>query len=373
MGLAANKVIRSRALLLFVVTLAAILDMVCFSSEIFGRSIWNIPAPQEATQPAQDNKQPSKSEDELVKEAKDKLSVIQSHRGQLPADLESEFQKANNLTVLDYLRLYSHSEKDSDYIVGGQDVLSVRVYEEPELSRDDLRVSTEGEITLPLIGRFSVNGMTTRQVEKSIEKKFRDGGFLRDPQVVVQIKEYKSRKVLVMGAVRNPGPVSLEGNERLMEVLAKAGGIQFDQYGDIAANTIRILRSLKTPGKDTQRISMGMDLESLTRGLKPEFNLRMADKDVVYVPEAPRFFVTGEVRNPGHYKLKDRPITVVEGITMAGGLTDKASGNRTRVVRTESGKEETISVKVSDILNGDKSKDMQVRPNDVIVVPQSLF
>jgi polysaccharide export outer membrane protein len=373
MGLAAGKVVKILVLLLLVLALIPSRGAICQASDLRGRSIWDTPPAAQIQVKTATSDKKEKAEEDLIKEAKDKLSEVQAHRSAMPTEILSEFQKASDMSVLEYLKLYSHSEKDSEYQIGGQDVLSVRIYDEPELSRDDLRVSTEGQITLPLVGRIDINNLTTRAVEKTIEKKFRDGGFLRDPQVTVQIKEYKSRKVMVMGAVKSPGTYSLEGNERLMEVLAKAGGIQFDPHGDVAANSIRILRSIKMANKEVIRIAMGMDLESLTRGTKPEFNLRMADQDVVYVPEAPRFFVTGEVRAPGHYKLKDRPISVVEAITMAGGLTDKASGNRTRVVRTEGGKEETINVKVSDILDGDKNKDIQIRPNDVIVVPQSLF
>ena len=166
----------------------------------------------------------------------------------------------------------------------------------------------------------------------------------------------------------------MEGNERLMEMLAKAGGIAFDQEGDVAANKIRILRPINE-GKDgkTERVSMEIDLESMTRGDHPEYNLPMQHRDVIYVPEAPRFFITGEVSKPGYYKIKDRDISVVEAITMAGGLTRIAAGNRTKLVRLKNGKEVTIKVPVEDILDGDKSSDVKVQPNDVIVVPQSYF
>ncbi len=165
----------------------------------------------------------------------------------------------------------------------------------------------------------------------------------------------------------------MESNERLVEMLARAGGIKFDSNGDIAANKIRILRLVKQPNKKTKPISMEIGLEYLTRGDHPEYNLVMQHGDVIYVPEAARFFVTGEVNSPGYYKIKDRPITVVEAITMAGGLSRLAAGNRTRLVRYEDEKEITLEVPVDDILDGDKSEDIVVKPNDVIVVPQSYF
>jgi len=291
----------------------------------------------------------------------------------LPPELNEEFRKARHMSVAEYLQVYRPSNVKEEYQLGGMDVLNIIVYGEDELNRGGLRISHDGYITLPLIGRVRVEGFTSAQAEALITKKYREGGFLKSPHITVTVKEFKSRQVLIMGAVKDPGRHPMEGNERLLEMLAKAGGIKFDDRGDVVANSIRILRTVKTTAGDTERISMDLDLESLTQGTRPQYNIVMQDKDVVYVPESPRFFVTGEVRNPGHYKIKDRPITVVEAITMAGGPTRTAALNRTRVVRVIDGKETTLSIPASDILDGDKSKDIIVQPNDVIVIPQSYF
>lgn len=336
-------------------------------------SIWDRPQVQGA---AADNEavDKSKSEEKLLQEAREKIKGKDSGAsGGLSSDIQSDFQNAQVLSVKDYLAKYEGASSENNYRVGGMDIISVRVFDEPELSRDDIRISNDGQVTIPLIGQVNVANKTTREIEKFIEKRFISGGYLKDPHVTVQVREFKSRKVLLMGALNNPGTFSLEGNETLLEMLSKAGGIRFDSHGDVAANIIRILRSTTSQTGKVDRISMSIDLESLTKGVRPEYNLLMHDKDVVYVPEALRFFVAGEVKTPGHYKLRDRPITVVEGITMAGGLTDKASANRTKVVRMENGKEVTISVPIGDILDGDRSKDIVIHANDVIVVPQSLF
>jgi polysaccharide export outer membrane protein len=292
----------------------------------------------------------------------------------LTASVAREFQKSRQMTVSEYLRTYGVPKSGMDYKVGPRDVLNINVFEEPDLSREDLRVSSRGMITMPLIGQVKVDGLSTRQIETLLQIRYRQEGILKHPQISVHIKEFRGRWVLILGAVNQPGRHPMESNERLMEMMAKAGGIKFDAEGDIAANKIRILRSVpKDKGGKPGRVSMEIDLESMTKGDHPEYNLQMQHRDVIYVPEAPRFFITGEVRKPGYYKIKDRDISVVEAITMAGGLTRIAAGNRTRLVRVKDGKEVTLKVPVEDILDGDKSADVIVQPNDVIVVPQSYF
>ncbi len=292
----------------------------------------------------------------------------------LTTAVAQEFKKAHQMTVAEYIRAYGVPKSGADYKVGPHDLLNISVFEEPDLSREDLRVSSQGKITMPLIGQVKVDGLSTRRIETLLQQRYKQEGILKHPQVSVHIKEFRGRWVLILGAVNSPGRHPMEGSERLMEMLAKAGGIKFDQEGDIAANKIRILRPVSVAGTSKkERVSMEIDLESMTRGDHPEYNLTMQHRDVVYVPEAPRFFITGEVRKPGYYKIKDRDISVVEAITMAGGLTRIAAGNRTKLVRLKDGKEVTIKIPVEDILDGDKSADINVQPNDVIVVPQSYF
>lgn len=306
-------------------------------------------------------------------------SAAQAQRPAIPPapthnELYLEFEKATIMEVKDYLKTYWVPDSNTDYKLSQQDIIDITVYEEPELSKENLRVSSTGKISLPLIGQLDVEGLSPRKVEKLIEKKYTEENMLKDPQVTVVVKEFKGKRVLILGAVNTPGLHTMQANERLMEMLAKAGGIKFDAAGDIAANKIRLLRTVVDDKSGRKKkVAMEIGLDSLTRGNHPESNLVMLDGDVVYVPEAQRFFVTGEVKNPGYYKIKDKSISVVEAITMAGGLTRNAAANRTRLVREENGKEVTLSVPVEDILDGNKSKDISVKPNDVIVVPQSMF
>ena len=339
------------------------------------RSLFDQPAPA-ATQakPTPSKQAPDASGQPQGQTAPKEITIPKLKPKQaLAPDIADEFKQAKHMEVMEYLRRYGVPDTKMDYKVNPMDVISVTIFDEPELSRENLRVSSRGKISLPLLGELSVTGLSPRKIEQLVQIRYRQENILKHPQVSVHIKEFKGRRVLVLGAVNNPGSHFKEGNERLAEMLAKAGGIKFDADGDVAANKIRILRTVEVPGKPKQRVSMEIDLDSLTRGDHPEYNMVMLAGDVIYVPEAARFFVTGEVKNPGYYKIKDKPISVVEALTMAGGLTRIAAGNRTRLVRYQDGKEVTIKVPVEDILDGDKKKDIILRPNDVIVVPQSFF
>lgn len=291
----------------------------------------------------------------------------------LPPDMADEFKQAQHMEVREYLHLYGVPDTKKDYNVSPMDVIGVTIFDEPELSRESLRVSSQGKISLPLLGELKVAGLSPRKIEQLIQIRYRQEKILKHPQASVHIKEFKGQRILILGAVNNPGSHFKEGNERLIEMMAKAGGIKFDADGDVAANKIRILRTVVIPGKPKQRVSMEIDLDALTKGDHPEYNMVMLRGDVIYIPEAARFFVTGEVKNPGYYKIRDKAISVVEAITMAGGLTRISAGNRTKLVRYQDGKELTLEVPVEDILDGDKSEDIIVQPNDVIVVPQSFF
>jgi len=102
-------------------------------------------------------------------------------------------------------------------------------------------------------------------------------------------------------------------------------------------------------------------------------SFRIEDGDTVMVPKGNTFFVFGEVKKPGAYQL-DKETNVLEGITIAGGFTDKAAPGRTRVIRTTDKGQQTISVDMNDIIRrGQREKAIRLLENDVIVVPESFF
>lgn len=115
--------------------------------------------------------------------------------------------------------------------------------------------------------------------------------------------------------------------------------------------------------------------EKMTRLLAQDYLVNPQVQVFIETYHAREVFVTGSVNKPGAYPLPaGKTTTLMEAIALAGGFHERAAVNRTRIIRIENGQEKTINVKANDIIKkGDKSKDAEVRPNDVIFVPESFF
>ena len=108
-----------------------------------------------------------------------------------------------------------------EYLIGAQDVLTVTVWDSPDLS-GKFTVETDGSFTFPLIGRVKAGGLTLRQFEAELKKKLADGYF-KNPQVSVAVETYRSQRIFIVGEVRNPGTYQLTGDMTLIEAIARAG------------------------------------------------------------------------------------------------------------------------------------------------------
>jgi polysaccharide biosynthesis/export protein len=99
----------------------------------------------------------------------------------------------------------------------------------------------------------------------------------------------------------------------------------------------------------------------------------VSDGDTLVVPKGNTYFVFGEVRKPGAYQL-DKDTNVLEGITLAGGFTDKAAPGRVRVIRSTPDGQQVIQVDMNDVIKGSqRDRAILLRENDVVVVPESFF
>lgn len=112
--------------------------------------------------------------------------------------------------------------KRSEYRIGPNDQLQIDVFEVKELSQE-VRVNSNGEISLPLIGMVTVQNLSVHEVETLLKAKLQER-YLQDPQVVVTIKEYTNQRVTVEGLVKKPGVYSFKGDATLLHVLALSQG-----------------------------------------------------------------------------------------------------------------------------------------------------
>jgi polysaccharide export outer membrane protein len=238
------------------------------------------------------------------------------------------------------------------YVIGAADTLSITVVGEPDLSAK-YRVDGDGSITMPYIGRQMAAGLTVAELQNKITTQLKDG-YLQNPQVLIDVDVYKARSVLVVGEVRSPGKVQLTGlTMSLLEALALAGSPT-----SAASNEVIVVHTAK-PGETAKEITVNRrDLELGRAGL----DVTLQDGDLINVPTAKRFWVSGQVKNPGNYVL-DSGTTVAQALILAGGLTDRGSDRRLTFIRSVNGRLIEISAKMDD----------KVQPNDEIKVGSRLF
>lgn len=253
----------------------------------------------------------------------------------------------------------------SDYRIGRQDLLELKVFDLKELDQT-VRVADDGSITLPLLGRLEVAGLTKGDLEKLIARML-EAKYVRDPQVTIFVKEYESRKVAVSGAVKKPDTYEMLGEKTLLEMISMAGGLDKDLGREII-----VFRQ----GEDGSTQRLAVDLERLVYDADPALNLPVAPGDIIYVPavEKVRIFVNGAVKNPNLYEIpRDEPVTVLKAVTIAGGTTDRASERRVQVIRTNpDGTRRTIDVDLRKVKRG-KAEDPVLQRDDLVLVPESYF
>ena len=252
-----------------------------------------------------------------------------------------------------------------DYRIGRQDLLEIEVFDLEQLSQT-VRVSDDGSITVPLLGRLQVAGLTKTELEALITRLLAER-YVQDPQVTVFVKEYESKKISVTGAVKRPGTFERLGAKPLLEMISLAGGLDED-FGE----SIIVWR--RGAEGQTQRIEI--DLRDLMYTADTSLNIALAPNDIVFVPaiEKMRVFVGGAVKTPNLYEVPTHePVTVLKAITLAGGTTDRAAVKKIQILRTdESGQRVSLTVNLKRIRRG-KDEDPILQRDDVLFVPEAFF
>ena len=235
-------------------------------------------------------------------------------------------------------------------------------------------------VSLPILGEVKVAGLTTEQVRLAIEGALRERKVLQTPRVSVEVKDFRSRRVAVVGAVRDPGVYSLRQNvSTLIEVLSLAGGLS-ERSGQV----IYVIRSPAptlvagvAPGLDKQgetvapeRQVITIDLFDLMETGDMQLNVVVQPGDVVNVPEAMKFFVVGFINEPGGFPL-NRPTTILEAVALCKGVREReASPSYCMLKRRTAEQELLIPVDLVAIARGEHPN-MYLSANDILDVRQT--
>jgi len=234
------------------------------------------------------------------------------------------------------------------------DVIRVTVFQSPDMQTEG-RIDESGAISLPLVGSVQVRSCTPHQAELKIAQALEKGKFLRQPQVTVNVVQFRSQQVSVLGNVSRPGRYPLDLRYTLSDMLAVAGGVT-----PSGADVVTLSRR-----ENGRLVNRDIDVEMMyTPSGSRAADIILEAGDVIYVRRAPMFYVHGEIQRPGTFRV-ERGMTIRQAIATAGGVTPRGTLRGVRIQRRNA------EGKVVEITPD--SLDDAVQASDVIRVRESLF
>ena len=261
------------------------------------------------------------------------------------------------------------------YVLGSGDQIVIRAFEVEEISDKPFRIDSAGDIDLPLLGKVHAAGLTLEQLQADLAERLKT--IVRNPQVVVSVTQFRSEPIFFVGAFKNPGIYPLQGRRTLVEMLTQIGGL-----APAASRRIKVTRRLEfgkiplpTAVEDTDKkvSTVEISIGSLRENVNPAEDIVLQPFDEISVERAEMVYVTGEGGHVGALELGERDsISVIQLITMVGGVTKDAAPDKARVLRPvlNTSKRAEIPVDLKKILAA-KENDFPLQANDVLVVPRS--
>jgi polysaccharide biosynthesis/export protein len=261
------------------------------------------------------------------------------------------------------------------YVLGPNDQISVHVLHLEEIGSQPIRIDMQGYINVTLAGRIHAGGLTVDSLENAIAERLKS--YLLNPTVSVEIVEYHSQPVSILGAVNKPGVHQLQGRMNLFEALSLADGLRSDAGDQIKITRRKEWGALPLQGTATDptgEYSIGsVSTKSIMEAVNPEENIELKPNDVISVPKAKLVYIVGSVRRPGGFALNERDtISVLQAISLAEGLDKTASAGKAVILRNANGgaRDAEVPINVHSILSG-KAKDVQLHANDILFIPDS--
>lgn len=248
------------------------------------------------------------------------------------------------------------------YTVGIGDVLKVEAFQHEEIS-GEFPVEESGAVVFPLLGEVEVVGRTTAEVAHRLEELL-ERDYYVDVQLQVEVAEYRSQPVTVVGEVQEPGTYYLRGRTSLTQILAEAGGLR-----PTAGAELELRRFTMDPDGEETQISTTFDTRKVATGEEGRDEI-LRSGDVVSVPARRLYFVTGEVAKPGQYEISPG-LTLMQAISQSGGL-GKFASQEVELHRDGDDGKVIVKADLADIRKG-REPDPAIRAGDVIIVRRRFF
>ncbi len=241
-----------------------------------------------------------------------------------------------------------------EYLLGEGDLLRISVFEAEELNTE-VRVSSRGFITLPLIETVDIKGLTAIEAEEKIETMYKER-YIKNPHVSIFVEEHISQRITLVGQFNNPGTYDYPTKQRLLDTIALGGGL-----GEKAGQMVQIRKSRRVQGQPDIIL---VDLDQLIRKGNIQQNIEINGGDVIFIPEAGVFFVDGAVKRPGAYAIKHQTV-IQEALVEAGGVEPWAAKDKIKLVRVVPNGERTV---IDLDLSQPGVKEMVIKDRDILMV-----
>jgi len=266
------------------------------------------------------------------------------------------------------------STSDPGYRLGPDDRITINALHAEEISGKLIQVDGTGFVTLPMVGRVKVGGLTVPEAETAIANSLKT--YIERPLVTVNVTEYQSQPVSVLGAVTTPGQYQVKGQKTILDMLSMAGGLKPD-----SGHVVRITRRLdngRLPLPGTTEAPSGqftvaeIKLKTLMELKDPAQNLIVMGHDVITIPKAEMIYVMGEVNKSGGFVLNDQEnVSAIQALALAGGITKSAATSRAKILCASHGavgERKETDVDLRKILEG-KAPDVAIHAQDILFIP----
>jgi polysaccharide export outer membrane protein len=262
----------------------------------------------------------------------------------------------------------------SDFVLGPYDQIAVIVGEfQDQFANKTFRIDGQGDVSLPLVGRIHATGLTLHAFEDSIREHL--SPILKHPDVVVNITDFTSQSVSVLGAVKTPGVHKLIGKNNLFDALSLSGGLT-----ETAGTTIKLTREARwgpipwpTATVDpVSKISTAIvHVKEISQAGADSFTVMPGD--TIFVPKADLVYAVGSVVKPGSFPIGEKEtLSALQVVSLAGGLPKTAAGDKAKILRAVPGStaRTEIPVNIKKLMAG-KTTDIQLLPEDILFIPNS--
>ena len=267
-------------------------------------------------------------------------------------------------------------DQPMQYLLGPGDQIGIHVMDMDDVSDKPVRIDPSGAVDLPLVGRITAAGLTVEQFRSALTKRLLK--YVESPQITINVLEYHSQPVSILGAVNSPGIQQLTGPKRLLDVISLAGGFRQDAGSKLTITRQAHWGALPLPNAHPDasgQFSIAeVSIESLTTAKNPADNIFVKPNDTVSVPKAEIVYVMGQVKKAGGFQITSRDsISLLKALALAEGLDHDASPKKARIMRasaTNSNVNE-VPVDLQRILEG-KDPDVQLHADDVLFIPSNV-